>query len=196
MGNILQDILSSLRIPRIWFSTSEFLTGSSADNIRELPWTEFVGVLDKIDDWIRILNPLREELGYPIIVTDSVRIGIGTSQHLFQYSKGACDVRVPRGKNYAIRLIALADKLAECDDINRICFYPPGELFPSAGFHIDRKLAGKHYYISNRDKAVWHNVSHADFRNEISETMKITGTQNEKTYAERQNQRIYPAERI
>ena len=131
-----------------YFSLTEFISDDQLDH----PQLAQRKILPKINTWINELDKVRSLVGYPIKITDSVRWGNGTSQHYFN-GAGAIDLRpvLVDPNNFLYLLLALYAN----PNINRICYYPPGELFAYGGFHIDKKYHGKHLFISNSDVVKW-----------------------------------------
>lgn len=144
------------------FSVNEWLKNKTAVNILLLSWLDFKRVINKIELWIAILNPIRERLGFPIVITDGYRYGSGTSQHLFE-GDGATDLRAGIDPDYDNRMKRLAEQLADHPEIYRVCYYPKGKMFPRGGFHIDRKTKGKLLFISHPDSPSWRLVSRKEF---------------------------------
>jgi hypothetical protein len=134
-----------------YFSLTEFIKDEQLDH----PQVKERSIIPKIKTWIDELDKVRSLVGFPIKITDSVRFGQGSSQHYFNGS-GAIDLR-PSLTNYdSFNRLLLA--LYANPNINRICYYPPGELFAFGGFHIDKKYRGKHLFISDRDKVDWEHI--------------------------------------
>jgi hypothetical protein len=114
-----------------YFSLTEFISDDQLDH----PQLAQRKILPKINTWINELDKVRSLVGFPIKITDSVRWG---------------PVLVDPN-NFLYLLLALYAN----PNINRICYYPPGELFAYGGFHIDKKFHGKHLFISNGDVVKW-----------------------------------------
>lgn len=134
-----------------YFKLTEFIKDDQLDH----PQVEQRNIILKIKTWIDELNKVRSLVGFPIKITDSVRFGQGSSQHYFN-GAGAIDLRplFPNYDNFNRLLLALYAN----PNINRICYYPPGELFTYGGFHIDKKHKGKHLFISDRHKVDWNRI--------------------------------------
>ena len=135
-----------------YFKIEEFIP----DEIFDHPQIKERNIIEKVNHWYSELNKVRSLVGFPIKITDCVRIGNGTSQHYFNGS-GAVDLRpsLIGGSNFLYLLLALYSN----PNINRICYYPPGKLFEYGGFHIDKKYSGKHLFVSDKDTVKWERIN-------------------------------------
>ena len=135
------------------FTRKEFMTNGNVDD----PST-----LAKIDNWIKWLSPVREVVDFKCKITDGVRFGEGTSQHYYR-GNGAADIR-PVDRTNSEQIIALGLALMASKHITRVCYYPPSKLFPTGGFHVDRKIGGKHLFWNIPvDKVSWKQTSNSGF---------------------------------
>lgn len=143
-----------------YFNLTEFIKDEQLDH----PQVKERSIIPKIKTWIDELDKVRSLVGFPIKITDSVRFGQGSSQHYFNGS-GAIDLRpsLVDPNNFLYLLLALYAN----PNINRICYYPPGELFKYGGFHIDKKYHGKHLFISNPDVVKWERIDIEDLIKEF-----------------------------
>ena len=134
-----------------YFNLTEFIKDEQLDH----PQLKDRNIIPKIKTWIDELDKVRSLVGFPIKITDSVRFGQGTSQHYFN-GAGAIDLRpsLIGGSNFLYLLLALYSN----PNINRICYYPSGELFQYGGFHIDKKYSGKHLFVSDKDTVKWERI--------------------------------------
>ena len=123
----------------IHFKAHEFvkLSGHSVD----IPIS--IGVADKIKDLIFELNPVRQRIGKPVVITSSYRPSwwehykgrSGNSQHTFE-GRGAVDLA-------CMDLKALVQELQHTD-FTRICVYPDMSFV-----HCDYKFPerGQRFFI-------------------------------------------------
>lgn len=121
-------------------------------------------IIAKINFWVNELNKVRALVGFPIKITDCVRIGDGTSQHYF-HGQGAVDLRPLSCEPEEFTSLGLA--LCANAHIKRVCYYPPGKLFKYGGFHLDCKTTDKRLFRSDKDKVKWEKLSTYHFIKEL-----------------------------
>ena len=143
-----------------YFDINEFIS----DEIWGNPQIVQRNVIAKINFWANELDKVRALVGFPIKITDCVRIGDGTSQHYF-HGQGAVDLRPLSCEPKEFTSLALA--LCANAHIKRVCYYPPGKLFNYGGFHLDCKTTDKQLFISDKDKIKWEKVSTYHFIKEL-----------------------------
>lgn len=139
------------------FVQSEFLKSSTIPKDYILTPLQEI----KISWWIDILSPIRDLLGFPITITNSLRVGNGTSQHFFK-GGGAVDIR-PTHKNNSIQFLELGLILAATPKISRVCYYPPSERAEYGIFHCDCKGTEKQLFINDGEEINWVLVEASDF---------------------------------
>lgn len=143
-----------------YFKIEEFIP----DDIFEHSQIDERNIIKKVNYWVNELNKVRSLVGFPIKITDCVRIGDGTSQHYF-HGQGAVDLR-PLSKEKG-EFASLGFALCANAHIKRVCYYPPGKLFAYGGFHIDCKTTERQFFISDKDKVKWEKVSVYHFMKEL-----------------------------
>ena len=145
---------------------------------RNISWDIQVqdNTLFKIDDCIDRLNELRSQAGFPIKITDGIRVGNGTSQHFF-HGDGAVDIRPANpgkpGYDHQVHILGLL--LTENESVFRVCYYPPGKLFFAGGFHLDRKIPDKQLFISHPDRVEWTLVDRKNFIAALPRLVGVVG---------------------
>lgn len=158
---------------KTYFKISEFLQPQLPESERML-WENWkrlsskstLDILDKIQMWTDILNPIRKNCKFPIVITDGLRLhGRVSSQHRY-FGDGALDIRPPL-HNIEDRTKKLATELAEASEITRVCYYMPSSRFPHGGFHIDRKSDDKQFFLNRGSEIKWEYVGENEFLNNI-----------------------------
>ena len=125
-------------------------------------------IIDKVLWWMDTLSPIREMLGFPIMITDAVRLGEGTSQHYYENKdsvKGAVDMRPLRtwDENYDDQVMQLGLVLAAHPQITRVCYYTPSDRFTYGGFHCDCKTEDKRLFVNHGEEINWQRVKPYEF---------------------------------
>lgn len=143
-----------------YFSLTEFISTELLNNQQ----VSDRHIVSKINFWINELNKVRSLVGFPIKITDCVRIGDGESQHYF-HGQGAVDLRPLSCEPEEFIRLALA--LCANPNIKRVCYYPPGNLFQYGGFHVDCKTTDKRLFVSDKDKVKWEKISQYHFIKEL-----------------------------
>lgn len=152
-----------------YFPTSEFIACSNIKGHIITPKEN-----QSIEFWQTALNPIRSMLGFPIKLTDWLRVHKGEKSRSQHYAgewwsvKGAVDLR-PSDRDNRDQFLRLSMLIAASPKIKRACYYVPSSRFPNGGFHLDCKGDEKVLFINEGRAINWKRVNEIEFIKAVKE---------------------------